>query len=233
MRTETSIESANLGDTHTIITTYDYDSNFRIEAPDLSGKKVIDEKTYKSFVVPAYEKTKKQKYRVSYKTNNDTPDADLKRTLKYEFTPSANYHRFYEYYEGDRLRQYEKIEIGDVEYEKYDKGVWKLKTEPDTLNAYSERFVVGTSYEYLGKHSVNEQSTDLYQKIRTLKFSPDSVKVNYETTRYWINESGLIVKFSFDTTDEGLSRLLDEEKDYEYDTNIKVEPPRISKTKKP
>lgn len=208
---------------------YEYDIDLKIERPILSGSKVLDEKNYNSIILSAYKKTEKQKHRIVYQTENSTPNADDKRLLESEYIPSDKYHFFYDFFEGDRLRRYEKIKIGDVEYEKYDDDTWKKKTEPDIASVYSGGFNVETSYEDIGQQMVNGQSATLYQRIRSASGYPDGGSRNYETRKHWINDKGLIVKYSFTSTDGVLYKILNTEEDYEYDASIKIEAPKIKK----
>ncbi|HEY8558798.1 MAG TPA: hypothetical protein VIL74_00235 [Pyrinomonadaceae bacterium] len=79
-------------------------------------------------------------------------------------------------------------------------------------------------YKYLGKQSVENQSVDLYESREKLeiKIGNSATKVVL-TERLWIKD-GLFLKTEMQSENDGriVSRYV---REYEYDPNIKIEPP--------
>lgn len=199
------------------------------EKPD-SAAAAITREQYFAAVRKAYDRTEKQKHRIKFTTANDAPDKDEKRILLYESVSPKLNRSVFEYYENDRLVRYEEMTVGNAQYVKYDSQDWRRKTEPDVLGVYGRGAELTVEYLRLGPESVNNRNADVYQKTETSSYpSLPNSRAMIEIEKYWIDENGLIVKYSFSTTDQSLGRLLNKIKDYEYDPNLKISPP-LTKT---
>jgi outer membrane lipoprotein-sorting protein len=188
---------------------------------------IITREQYFAAVRKASDQTEKYKHRIKFTTTNDAPEKNNKRILLYEFISPRHDRSVFEYYgEDDRLVRFEEMTVGNARYVKYDSQDWRRKTEPDVLGVYGRGSELTIEYLRLGRELVNNRTADVYQKTETSRYpSLPNSQATVEIEKYWIDEKGLIVKYSFSTTDQSLGRLLNKIKDYEYDPNLKISPP--------
>lgn len=192
---------------------------------DSSGQTITKEQFYATFQ-KAREKTQTRKRRIKYASQTDSPTAEDKRLLFSEFVPPNRERFVFDFYEADKLRRYEEIQIGATTYVRYDEENWRKKTEPEIARAYGKGGEIKTEFLLIKNQIINKQTTDLYRETEISSYpSLPNSKPTIEITEFWINSDGLLVKYARSTTDKSLGELLNRIEDYEYDPTIQINAP--------
>ena len=178
-----------------------------------AARKVLPYRVTKSvFIASGFER--EPKLRSSNVTDYEPPDRFLVVVEKKE---------------GDETVRSETLWIAGVKYVKNLQGRWSkalantARIEGDGLLG-QEALSVKIKHKYLGKETLNDRRTDLYEATTAKKYATGIMQlVHKRVIRYWFSEQGLLVKQTAEERLENFDRVVHRSVDeYDYDHPGKV-----------
>jgi hypothetical protein len=149
-------------------------------------------------------------------------------TSVFEKTSKGHYEKR-EIETSDGNYQKEEIKIGDRKFIRQNNENWKeIKTEDENSLGGMTRIdnsQKSVEYKYLGKKEFNKQIADVYE-IKTVRENKNSQKalIMIFTETFWLDSEGRFKKVEIRSEMNG-HIIYSAVKEYEYDSNIRIEAP--------
>jgi hypothetical protein len=197
-------------------------------------EKKISEQEITTLRNNASEKLKSKSYQVkmnseSYRNTKDSsPYWFIKSTTEYTLD---GYHSVTETRSVEGLKRRETINVGNRRFSKEDNEPWKELSPTQGfgggsgLQPSSIESETTVEYKHLGKKEIINQKADLYEVKKKTKYKiKDREFLSIYTEKFWFNKDGLFLKTEDESENNGkvTSHTV---REYEYDSNIKVEAP--------
>ena len=95
-----------------------------------------------------------------------------------------------------------------------------------TTGNFREPPKIEQEFEYIGRKDLNGRAADVYEKvIRRTQVMLDTKIVTVETSTYWFDDRGMLLKQTQEGEITGKGRTFKTSTEYEYDPTIKIEAP--------
>lgn len=162
-----------------------------------------------------------------------------------EFIPPDSNHSVFETKALDFNKTFlnERIRIGNIVYKRQNGGDWTketVKPKEKNSNKNYEKLVENNPEFYLSENvSLNGETANLYElsveRIFTSQTSANQTKesVSYWKEKRWISRDGRLLKMELEVESQGLPKRGNRRvSTYQYDSNIKIEAPKMVEQEK-
>lgn len=183
----------------------------------------------------ANQKIKDKTRRVTTTSTFSTIGSEVS-TRKYktiwEIIPPDREHFVSENESVEGVKRYEFIRIGDKRFVRENNGEWKEESgngrgSGNGAGAGIDAVIERTVERRVKKgETVNNQTADLYEIVTVTKYIyPNKTITNSWKQSYWIDKNGLFVRTEDEFQNGEANTISRTVRDYEYDSNIKIEAP--------